>query len=139
LYFNYKMWALDWSCHFGCDTFSRLWSCKVMIMSFNMYVYMCYNLSFGLATKARAFKVAGQEWSPIVTFHAPKSVGKCEGMNPTLPNEFPLWELESQWTFESLEGDCKGQNSMDIRVSYIIGKFLEHRCLKWACMTHLGT
>jgi hypothetical protein len=30
--------------------------------------------------------------------------------NSTLPNELPLWELESQWTPQFLEGDCKGQN-----------------------------
>ncbi len=35
------------------------------------------------------------------------------------------------------EGDCKGQNSMDWRVPYIIENILELRCLKWACMTHL--
>ncbi len=28
---------------------------------------------------------------------------------------------------------------MDWRVPYIIGKLLEPRCLKWACMTHLDT
>jgi hypothetical protein len=33
-------------------------------------------------TKARACKGAGQEGSPGATFHAPRSVGKCEGMNP---------------------------------------------------------
>jgi hypothetical protein len=31
----------------------------------------------------------------------------------TLPSEFPLWELKSWWTPESLESDCKGQNSLD--------------------------
>jgi len=36
-------------------------------------------------TKARAYKVASQERSPRVTLHAPKSVGKCEGMNPHTP------------------------------------------------------
>jgi len=40
------------------------------------------NLSFGLTTKARVCKVAGQEGGPGVTFHAPRSVGKCERMNP---------------------------------------------------------
>jgi hypothetical protein len=30
----------------------------------------------------------------------------------TLPSEFPLWELESQWTFEYLENDLKGQKSL---------------------------
>jgi hypothetical protein len=32
-------------------------------------------------TKVRACKVAGQEGSPGVTLHAPRSVRKCEGMN----------------------------------------------------------
>jgi hypothetical protein len=57
----------------------------------------------------------------------------------TFPNELPFWELESQWTPESLEGDCKGQNSLDWKVLYIIGKLLERNCLKWAHMTHLDT
>jgi hypothetical protein len=59
--------------------------------------------------------------------------------SPTLPNELPLWELESQWTPKSSEGDFRNQNSLDWRVICIIGKFLELRCLKWACMIHLGT
>jgi hypothetical protein len=37
-----------------------------------------------------------------VTFHAPESVGKCEGMNPTLPSELSLWESESRWTPDGL-------------------------------------
>ncbi len=60
------------------------------------------------------------------------------GMNPTLPNELPLWELESQWTPEFSEGDCRGWNSLDWEVPSIIGKLLKHWGLKWARMTHLG-
>jgi len=57
----------------------------------------------------------------------------------TFPSEFPLWELESQWTPKFLKGDCKGQNSLDWEIPYIIGKkVLELKCLKWARMTHLG-
>jgi hypothetical protein len=41
----------------------------------------CRNLSLGLVIKARAYKGTGQEWSLGVTFHAPESVGECEGMN----------------------------------------------------------
>jgi hypothetical protein len=58
---------------------------------------------------------------------------------PTLPSELSLWELESQWTPESSEGDCKNQNSLNWKVFYIIAKLLEYKCLKWAHMTHLGT
>jgi hypothetical protein len=42
----------------------------------------CHNPSLGLATKAKAYKDAGLEWSTRVTFRAPESVGECEGMNP---------------------------------------------------------
>jgi len=47
----------------------------------------------------------------------------------TLPSELPFWELESQLTPESSEGDCRGQNSLDWDIPYIIGKLLERRCL----------
>jgi hypothetical protein len=59
----------------------------------------------------------------------------------TLPKELPPWEfpweLESWWTLECSKNDCRGQNLMDWRVFYTIEKLLKHRCLKWACMTHL--
>ncbi len=51
---------------------------------FNPYP-KCRNPSLGLATKARACKGVGQEWSPRVTSHAPGNVGKCEGMNLHIP------------------------------------------------------
>jgi hypothetical protein len=48
-----------------------------------------HNLSFGLATKARACKGAGQKKSPVVASHAPGNVGECEGMNPHIPKGVP--------------------------------------------------
>jgi hypothetical protein len=99
----------------------------------------CYNFRLGLTTKTRACKGAGQEWSPRVTFHVIESVGKCERMNPTLSNELLIWKLESQWTLESLENNCRGQNWLNFRVIYIIKNLLEHKCQKWARMIHLGT
>jgi hypothetical protein len=36
-----------------------------------------------------------------VTFHVLENVRECKGINLTLPNELPLWELESQRTPES--------------------------------------
>ncbi len=39
--------------------------------------------------------------------------------------------------FEFSKGNRRGQNSLDWKVTYIIGKLLEHRCLKWPRMTHL--
>jgi hypothetical protein len=51
---------------------------------------------------------------------------------------YSLKELEFRWTPESSESNYKGQNPLDQRVSYIIGKLLERRCLKWAYMTHFN-
>ncbi len=93
----------------------------------------CCNTSLGLATKARACKVAGQERSLGVTSHVPRGAKSVREWILTLPNELPFSELESQWTSKSLEGDCKFQWT----VLYIIGKLLKRRCLKWAHMTHL--
>jgi hypothetical protein len=53
------------------------------------YGFGCRNPSLGLMTKARACKGVGQEWSLGVTFHAPRNVGKCEGMNPHTPKLAP--------------------------------------------------
>ncbi len=47
----------------------------------------------------------------------------------TLPNELPHWELDSRWTPKFSEADCRGQNSLDWKVLYIIRKLLERRCL----------
>jgi hypothetical protein len=44
-------------------------------------VRWCRNPNLGFATKAKACKGAGQERSPRATSYAPRSVGKCEGMN----------------------------------------------------------
>jgi hypothetical protein len=99
----------------------------------------CHNPNLGLVTKVRAYKGAGQEGSSGVTSYTPKSAKECEGMNLHTPKELPFWELESRWTSKFLEGNCKGQNPMDWKFLYIIGKLLKRRCLKWARMTHLDT
>jgi hypothetical protein len=58
---------------------------------------------------------------------------------------FPFWELEFQWTPKFLEGDSKGQNSLDWKkilyhwnFFYTIEKLLKRNCLKWAHMSHLN-
>jgi len=56
----------------------------------------------------------------------------------TFLSELPCWGLESWWTPEYSESDCKGQNPMVRIVLYTIGKLLKRRCLKWARMTHLN-
>ncbi len=50
--------------------------------------FKCTNvatLAFGLATKAKGLQGCGPRGSPGVTSHIPRSVGKCEGVNPHIP------------------------------------------------------
>jgi hypothetical protein len=56
---------------------------------FSKVVGFCHNPRFGLTTKARAYKDVGQKGSLGVTSHAPRSLGKCEGMNPHAPKWAP--------------------------------------------------
>jgi len=44
---------------------------------------------------------------------------------------------ESSGTPETLEFDCRGQNTLHWSVIYIIGKLLKCRCRKWPRMGHL--
>ncbi len=57
--------------------------------------------------KARV-ATTGQEKSPKVTFHAPGSVGECEGMNPHTPKGTPTLgarvPVDSQIFREQLQG-----------------------------------
>ncbi len=55
----------------------------------------------------------------------------------TLPRQLSLGELESIRTPKSLRSNCKGQNPLDWRVFYTIGKILKLKCQKWAHITHL--
>jgi len=66
--------------------------------------------------------------SPKGTSYTPGSAKECQKMNPHTPKWAPI-----------LESDYRGQNPLDWKVIYIIGKLLKRRCLKWACMTHLDT
>jgi hypothetical protein len=51
---------------------------------------VCRNLNFGLMTKARGYKVVGQEGSLGVMPHAPGSARDCEGINPHTPKGTPI-------------------------------------------------
>jgi hypothetical protein len=102
-----------------------------------LYYVKCCNPSFGFVTKTKAYKVTGQK-------RKPGNESKCAGMNPHIPKRastlklgLPPWELESRWTHKCAESNCRGQNPMDWKVLYTIGKMLKLKCLKWARMIHL--
>jgi len=44
---------------------------------------------------------------------------------------------ESSRTPETLEFDCRGQNTSPWGVLHVIGNLLKCRCRKWPCMSHL--
>jgi hypothetical protein len=66
-----------------------------------------------------------------------ESMGECENWTSTLPSEVPLWELESRWSLKFSKSNFRGQNPSDWDVPYNVENVLEHRCLKWVCMTNL--
>ncbi len=84
----------------------------------------CCNPSLGLATKARACKVAGQEGNSGVMSHAPMSVRKCEGMNPHIPKGASTLGVGVLVDSRIFRERLQGSNSMDYGVHYIIKKFL---------------
>jgi hypothetical protein len=49
----------------------------------------CRNPSFGLMTKAKGLQGCGPRESLGVKSHTPRSVGKCEGVNPHTPKATP--------------------------------------------------
>jgi len=66
-----------------------------------------------------------------------ESVREYERVNLHTPKTTPTLGDGVSVDPETSESDCRGQNSMDRGVIYIIAKLLERRCLKWARIAHL--
>jgi hypothetical protein len=98
-----------------------------------------HNLRFRLMTKVRACRGTGQKWNPGITFHAPGSVGGCEGMNAHTPKWAPTLGVIVPMDSQIFKEQFRGQNSLDWKAPYTIGNILERKCLKWACTSHLST
>jgi hypothetical protein len=56
-----------------------------------------------------------------VTFHAPKNVRKCEGMNPHTPNWVPILEIEVPMDSQIFNGRLKGLKRIYLKNIYAIG------------------
>jgi hypothetical protein len=110
-----------------------------MVYTLHKFQHYCHNLSLVLTTKAKAYKGVGQEWTPKITFHVPKNVGECEGMNLHTPKWTPTLGVGVPMDFWILKEQFQGSNFIRlIFFPYTIAKLLNSRCLKWARMTHLG-
>jgi len=96
-------------------------------------------LALGSWLKQGAWKGSSQKYNPGITFTLWGMQENVREWTHTFPSGLPLWELESQWTFEFSQSNLMHQNSLDWKVLYTIGKLLRHKCLKLACMIHLST
>jgi hypothetical protein len=95
-----------------------------MIVNLSCDIF-CHNLSFGLATKVRGWKVMGQEEDSGVTSHAPASAKSVREWTLTLTSELPCWELESQkdsWIFQAW---LQGSKPIALRSSLYHWKTIE--------------
>jgi hypothetical protein len=96
-------------------------------------VNMVWNVAtpaLGLQLKQGLAKVRAKKEARESHFMFPGVQESVKEWTLTLPSELPLWKLKSRWTLEFLESDYRGQNPLNWGVPYIIGKLLEHRCLK---------
>jgi len=75
------------------------------------YLHIIATLALGSRPR-KGLQGCGPRGKPGVAQHTPKSVRRCEGMNPHTPRGFHFGELESRWTPEPSKGDCRGHNSM---------------------------
>jgi len=66
-------------------------------------------LTLGLRPKQGLAKVRAKSEHESHIFMLLRMQESVREWTLTLPNELPLWELESQWILEFSEGNCRGQ------------------------------
>ncbi len=64
-------------------------------------------LTLGLVTKVKVYKVVGQEWSPRVTFHAPRRLrvwesGRIEPPHSQVNSDFGSWSPDRLSNFQKV-------------------------------------
>jgi hypothetical protein len=85
----------------------------------------CHNLSLKLATKARGLQGCRPRGRLGVTSHAPKSAKSVREWTLTLPNELPLWELESQMDSQIFRTQFQGSKPIKLNISLYHLKAIE--------------
>jgi len=122
----------------GCDT-NLEWCLKVdhkrVARSTSWNRMDVITLTLGSWLKQGVWKGEGWECNLGITFTLPRVRKNVKKWTHTFPNGL----LESRGISEFSKNNLKGQNSLDWRVLYTIGKFLKCRCLKLGHMIHLST
>jgi hypothetical protein len=98
---------------------------------------MCRNPSLGLATKAKACKVASQKGSLGVMPHALGSAKECEGIDPHTPKGTPTLGVGILVDSRMFKEQLQGSKPNGLKSYLYHWNLLKRRCLKWARMTHL--
>jgi hypothetical protein len=88
-------------------------------------------------TKARGCEVAGQEGSSGVMPHASGSAKECEGIGPHTPKGTPTLGIRVPVGSQLFREQLHGSKPNGLKNFLYHEKLLKHRCLKWACITHL--
>ncbi len=101
------------------------------------WITIVATLALGLQPMQRGYKNASQEEAQESHHILPRVWESVREWTLTLLRQLSLWEMESRWIPKTSKSNFRGQNSMACDVLYIIGKLLERRCLKWACIAHL--
>jgi hypothetical protein len=97
---------------------------ELLLINFNDNPF-CHNPSFGFTTKTRAYKGASQKWSLKVTFHAPRSVGECEGMNLHIPKWVTILGVRVFMDSRIFEGRLQGSKFIWLKSSLYHWKALK--------------
>ncbi len=85
----------------------------------------CRDPSLGLVTKVRVYKGVGWEWNTRVTFHAPRSVGGFEGMNPHNPKWTLTLGVEVLMDSQIIKEKFQGLEIIGLKISLHYSKALE--------------
>jgi len=118
-------------CIFHKEYFS--WSPKSTKHLVRKCIGSCHNPSLGLMTNAKAYKGVGQKKNPGFTFHAPRSVGGCEGTKSHTPKSSPTLGIGIPMAFKFSENNYK------VKTHWIEFFFIPleiSKCLKGAYTFH---
>ncbi len=85
----------------------------------------CQNFNLRLMTKVKAYKGAGQEWSPRVTFYAPGGVGECQALNPRTPKWAPTLGVRAPMDFQIFRRKFHGSKLIGLKNYLYYWKALE--------------
>jgi hypothetical protein len=90
--------------------FNEKWSKDSKMFCVNLSYYKCHNCSFGLTTKAKAWKGVGWKCNLGVTF----ALRECEAMNPHTPKWTPILGVGNPYGVSNVQ-----KNSLKVKTHWM--------------------